>query len=87
MPQEKTTDGSKWALERLLGAMPANMAHSFSEEQRLALQSALIANTRKRHPIDLRWSIPILRRRFYLVFLMGEEERSKARRRNPSTPS
>ncbi|MFH7242776.1 MAG: hypothetical protein ACHWZW_07980 [Spirulina sp.] len=75
-----TSEGAKWALERLLSAMPQEVATSFSEEQRLALQTALVANTRKRHPVDVRWSIPILRRQFYLVFLMGEEVRSKAGR-------
>ncbi len=79
-----TDEGAKWALERLLRAMPQEVATSFSEEQRLALQTALVANTRKRHPVDVRWSIPILRRQFYMVFLMGEEERSKARRQGRS---
>lgn len=83
-PQGKPNDGSKWALERLLGSMPQDIAQSFNEDQRLALQAALITNTRKRHPVDLRWSIPFLRRQFYLVLLMGEEERSKARRRERS---
>lgn len=79
--QPSTREGAKWAVDRLLSAMPQAVAASFSEEQRLALQAALVANTRKRHPVDLRWSIPVGQRRFYLVFLMGEEERSKARRR------
>ncbi len=81
------SEGAKWALGRLLSAMPQEMATSFSEEQRLALQTALVVNTRNRHPIDVRWSIPILRRKFYLVFLMGEEERSKARRQGHSRSS
>lgn len=81
MAQGPPNEGARWALDRLLGAMAPDIAQSFSEEQRQALQRALITSTRKRHPVDLRWSIPVLRRRFYLVFLMGEEDRSKARRR------
>jgi hypothetical protein len=82
-PQAQVEEPSRRALNRLLANMPADIAHSFSDRQLEGLQAALVASTRKRHPIDLRWSIPVLMRRFYLVLLVGEEERSKARRQQP----
>lgn len=79
-PQSVPTSPAQWALARLLSQMPDEVAQSFDQRQLEAIQSALVASTRKRHPVDIRWSIPLLMRQFYVVLLMGEEERSKARR-------
>lgn len=79
-PQPSSTTPAQGALARLLAQMPNEVAQSFDERQLAAIQAALVASTRKRHPVDVRWSIPLLMRRFYVVLLMGEEERSKARR-------
>ena len=53
---------------------------SFSPEQRAALADATSRYRWDRHPTDLRLSIPWFRRRFYFVFLAGEERRDRSRR-------
>ncbi|WP_017297346.1 hypothetical protein [Nodosilinea nodulosa] len=68
------------ALERLLGQMPPAVAHSFSDRQREALQAALATTLWQKHAVDIRLSIPLLLKRYYLVVVAGPEKRSRERR-------
>ena len=67
------------ALNRLLQMMPPAVAASFTPIQREALQQALVANAWRRHPLDIRLTLPLLVKRLYVVLLVGEERRSRKR--------
>ena len=67
---------------RLLANMPKDAANSFTDTQLAAIERALDCGRRQIHPLNLRLSIPLLWRRFYLVLLAGPEPRSAERRRN-----
>ncbi|HSM84117.1 MAG TPA: hypothetical protein VLS96_20670 [Nodosilinea sp.] len=64
-------------LDPVLARMAPEVATSFSPAQRQALAAAL---TPRRHPIDVRLSIPLGWSRVYLVLLAGTETRSPQRR-------
>lgn len=66
---------------RLLEALPAEVRDGFTERQRGAIMKAAEVCSWKRHPADLRVSIPLFKRRYYLIFLAGQERRSKERLR------
>jgi len=76
----KSPDRSQVALERFLARVPPHIAASFSPEQLAAMQKALEPRPWQRHPVDLRLSLPLFWRRFYLVLIAGEEKRSQERR-------
>lgn len=66
---------------RLLAQMPNSDAASFTEAQVAALDRALDTGTANRQPVDIRISIPFLRRRYFVVVLAGSEQRSAERRK------
>lgn len=66
---------------RLLAQMPSDDAASFTESQVAALDRALETATSNRQPVDIRISIPFLRRRYFIVVLAGSEQRSAERRK------
>ncbi|MBE7381466.1 MAG: hypothetical protein F6J95_008660 [Leptolyngbya sp. SIO1E4] len=68
------------ALERFLKRLPEEVADSFTVEQLQAMQSALQTTQWRRHPVDLRLTIPILWKKFYVVLVAGPERRSNQRR-------
>ncbi|ASC74337.1 hypothetical protein XM38_053130 [Halomicronema hongdechloris C2206] len=80
-----SSDRSQIALERLLARVPPRVAASFAPEQLEAIQKALEPRPWQRHPVDIRLSIPLLWRRFYLVLIAGEEQRSQERRSKDRT--
>lgn len=66
---------------RFFGRVPSEVAETFNDEQLDAIKRAFGARSPGSHPIDLRFSLPFLRRRsFYFVFLAGRERRSSRRR-------
>jgi len=65
---------------QLLANMPPQVSFSFTAEQRSALANAARHCGWGRHQTDIRLSIPLLFRRYYLVLLAGEERRSNQRR-------
>ena len=67
------------ALERFLKNLPEDVASSFNLEQLQAMQSALQATQWRKHPIDIRLSVPILWKTFYVVLVAGPERRSRQR--------
>ncbi len=66
---------------RLLESMPEEVASSFTELQIEMIEHALEGGKWPDHPVDVRLSIPVLWRRFYLVLLAGPERRSAERRK------
>lgn len=71
-------------LDKLLSYLPPHIAASLDSQQLDALQQAfhqaLQQQTRsRRHPVNLRLSVPFIGSRFYLVVLAGPERRSRER--------
>lgn len=66
---------------RLLARVPPDVADTFNDEQISALKRAFGGRAAGSHAVDLRFSVPFLRRRvFYFVILAGRERRSSRRR-------
>ncbi len=63
----------------LFARMPADEQVLFSEEQLIALKSAMGARQWGAHPIDLRWTFKFWRWRYYFVFLSGVNRRPPSR--------
>ncbi|WP_422369146.1 hypothetical protein [Pelagibius sp.] len=63
-------------IEHYFKRIDPKMAASFSEEQCAAIKQMFGARGIAKHAVELRRSIPIGRRRFYLVLLMGREQRT-----------
>lgn len=65
-------------LEDFFRDMSPALIHSFTDAQLHEIKKAFAARDRGAHQVDLRFSIPFLRR--YVVLLIGKERRSRARR-------
>jgi len=63
----------------LLDRLPVNERDDFSDGQLLNLKVALGARTWGVHPVDLRWTVKIWRKRYYFVFLAGMNRRPLSR--------
>ncbi|MGF1476723.1 MAG: hypothetical protein ACFB6S_14280 [Geminicoccaceae bacterium] len=66
-------------LDRLLAAMPPDVADGFTNEQYEALAKALAASRWSTHPVDIRLGIPLLTDSYYLRVVGGPERRSAER--------
>ena len=66
-------------LRRFFARIPSHMASSFSDGQLDAIKRAFGSRTMGAHAVDLRLSIPIGGRSFYVVLLAGRERRSRRR--------
>lgn len=67
------------ALQRMFERMPPQAASLFSDEQIAMLHMGVMANQPRKHAVDIRFSIPLLK--MYLVILGGKERRSRQRLR------
>lgn len=67
-------------LEDFYSKIPAGVAATFTDSQLDAIKRAYGHRTRGSHAVDLRFSIPLPFRRFYVVFLAGRERRATDRR-------
>ena len=67
-------------LEDFFRDLSPALARSFTDEQLRAIKMRFGARERGAHTVDLRFSIPLLRR--YVVLLMGRERRTAKRRRS-----
>ena len=65
-------------VKRFLASVPADVAPTFSQAQLLAVKEFVI-NKRDRQAIDIRWTIPLIWFRFFIVVLAGPERRSAER--------
>jgi hypothetical protein len=65
--------------EQFFARIPKDVALSFSDAQLDAIKLAFGARTSLSHPVDIRFSIPLFVRRYYLVLLAGRERRPAER--------
>lgn len=71
--------------KRFLKRLPDDIQASFTAEQCEAIRAALQVTQWRRHPIDIRVSIPLLWKSFYFVLILGPERRSRQRRTHERT--
>ena len=64
----------------MLKRLPTEQRSSFSEEQLLGLKVALGARTWGTHRIDLRWTMKLWKKSYYIVIIAGVNRRSPSRR-------
>jgi len=64
----------------ILDRLPLSERGSFSDNQLKSLRTALGAGTWRTHPVDLRWTLSVWKRRYYFVFLSGVNKRPVSRR-------
>ncbi len=67
-------------IARFLASVPADVAPTFSQAQLLAIKDFVIDDRGRRQAVDIRWTIPLIWFRFFIVVLAGSERRSPARR-------
>ncbi len=65
-------------IARFLARVPADVPPTFSQAQLLAIKDFVI-NDRERQAVDIRWTIPLIWFRFFIVVLAGPERRSAER--------
>lgn len=65
-------------ITRFLSRVPADVASTFSQAQLFAIRDFVIDN-RERQAVDIRWTIPLIWFRFFIVVLAGPERRSAER--------
>lgn len=65
--------------KQLFAKIPCEITDTFTQEQIEAIKKTFGSRSWNRHPLDLRFSVPFLGLRFYLVLLAGSEQRSKQR--------
>ncbi len=63
-----------------LAALPEAVREGLTEAQRAAIAEALGAGRWRRHPIDIRLSLPLVHSRYCITIVAGRERRSGARR-------
>ena len=61
--------------------MPAHIAETFTDAQLRAIIRAYGVRSWGRHAIDFRFTLPILARTYYFVFLAGIDKRPRSRNR------
>jgi hypothetical protein len=71
------TAQANWLFERL----PAWVVDTFSAEQKEAIHKVIDDPSWKRPPVNIRFTVPIIHKRFYITVVSGEEKRSSERRR------
>ena len=80
-PDQAPSARRRMIRDRLLGPMDPEVARSFTESQLRELERVLTAPSSARLPVDIRISVPFLRRRFFITVLAGPERRSAERLR------
>lgn len=78
-PTEARIEGSRF-LETLWNRIPEDGRESFTEAQRALLADAARQCQFNSHTVDIRFSLPLLFKRFYFVVLGGPERRNADRR-------
>jgi hypothetical protein len=66
-------------VQQFFARIPTETAATFSSEQLTELKRVFNNRLLKRHTVDIRLSIPFFWKRFYVVFMLGKENRSKSR--------
>lgn len=71
---------AKGVVDGLFARLTDSARDSFSSAQKAALVDAAEECAWRKHPVDIRLSIPLLIKRFYLVIVAGPERRNPERR-------
>ncbi|WP_414574741.1 hypothetical protein [Anabaena sp. CCY 9402-a] len=75
-------------VKKFFARIPPDTAATFTNTQLAELKRIFQARVEQRHSVDIRLSVPIFKRRFYLVYLLGKETRRLKRVQAPvSTPA
>ncbi|MDP6572815.1 MAG: hypothetical protein QGI06_04830 [Rhodospirillales bacterium] len=77
-PREESTSStikSEWLFTRL----PEWVVDSLTSRQKVAIDSAVGTRSWSRPPINIRFSVPFLTRRYYITVVSGEEKRTPKR--------
>ncbi|WP_335215009.1 hypothetical protein [Nostoc sp.] len=69
-------------LQHFFASIPPQVVATFTDDQLTELQKVFRERVSKRHAVDIRLSIPFNKKRFYIVFLLGKEKRSKQNRKD-----
>ncbi|AFZ59809.1 hypothetical protein H6G54_05685 [Anabaena cylindrica FACHB-243] len=69
-------------VQKILARIPTQIAATFTDAQLTELKKVFIDRVSNSSKVDMRLSIPFFKRRFYLVLLMGKENRSQQRLKN-----
>ena len=64
----------------LFSRLPPWVIDSLTTEQKEAIHTAATDPTWDTHPVNIRFSVPLFGRRFYLTIVGGEEKRTSERR-------
>jgi len=75
-----TTPPNVMSGEWLFSSLPGWVIDTLSSEQKEAIYQAAQDNQWGRHPVNIRFSLPGLGRRYFLTVVGGEEMRSSERR-------
>ena len=75
-PERTMADASPRSLYE---ALPEDLRSGLSDDQKMRFQKMPAANPWKRHPVDIRFNLPVLGG-FYLTVIAGRENRSPERR-------
>ena len=72
-------------VKRILGRMSSENRDSFTEDQLVALKSALSGQKWEKHPLDIRGVLRFWRWSYYYVLIGGKETRALTRRQEQVT--
>ena len=64
----------------LFSRMPQGLIDTLTTEQKEAIYTAALEPSWVTHPVNIRFSVPFMSRRFYLTIVGGEEKRTPERR-------
>lgn len=82
---EKSTIKADPFVKRILGRMSPEIQKSFTENQLIALKSAMSGQKWEKHPLDIRGVLRFWRWSYYYVFIAGKETRALSRRQEQVT--
>ncbi|MDA0229666.1 MAG: 3-phosphoshikimate 1-carboxyvinyltransferase [Proteobacteria bacterium] len=68
-------------VRKFASSMPAHIAETFTDAQLRAIIRAYGVRSWSQHAIDFRFTLPILARTYYFVFLAGIDKRPRSRNR------
>ncbi|MBD2362172.1 hypothetical protein H6G36_13420 [Anabaena minutissima FACHB-250] len=75
-------------VQKFFARIPSYTAATFTNTQLAELKRVFQARIEQKHSVDIRLSLPIFKWRFYLVYLLGKENRQLKRVQAPvSTPA
>ncbi|MFK5986465.1 MAG: 3-phosphoshikimate 1-carboxyvinyltransferase [Pseudomonadota bacterium] len=66
----------------VMSKFPKSIRESFNDEQIKAIVKVSKDSDWKRHPVDIRFTIPFFTKRFYVVFIAGKSKRENKRHQN-----